>query len=185
MGMKRSTVATLVKTAKTGESAASRRGRDLLEVIVRRMQRITEDFYDIGEALREIQDEKLFRALGHATLGEVLKAHELMSRSKAFELIHIVKTVPRNEALTLGAEKAYALARLSAATPALDTPAEIAKDGIVVGGRRRKIEDVSAEQIAARARSVRGKAKVDPEERDTNRAAREVQAVEDRSALRL
>ena len=171
--MKKRKVNTLARAA---ESAGSRRANDLLELVVRRMQRITEDFYDIGEALRELQDKKLFRVLGFKTLGDLLKAHKLMSRSKAFELIHIVKTVPRKQALAFGPEKAYAMARLTAATPQLDTVEEIARDGVVVRGRRRPVSEVTAEQIESRARSVRGTAKVDPGERDARRAAREVQA---------
>lgn len=172
--MKRST--SLTKLAKQTATAASQHATDLVALIVRRMQRITEDFYDIGEALRELQDKKLFRALGYKTLDELLRANKLMSRSKAFELIHIVKTVPRKQALSLGPEKAYAMARLTAATPALDTVEELAKEGVIVRGRRRPIAEVTAEQIEERARKMKGRAKVDDEEREANRDAREVQA---------
>lgn len=165
------------KAKKATETAAGARARELIELIARRMQRITEDFFDMGQALRELHEKRLFVALGFKTLAELLETHGLMSRSKAFELIHIVKTVPRKEALALGADKAYALARLTAATKELDTVAEIANAGVVVRGRKRPVSELSVEDIERRAREERGKhGKVDPEERDAKRAAREVQA---------
>lgn len=159
------------------ESAAAIRARELIDLIARRMERITEDFFDMGEALRELEEKRLFVALGFKSLGELLKAHGLMSRSKAFELIHIVKTVPRRQALSLGSEKAYAIARLTAATKQLDTVEEIAKEGVVVRGRKRKVADLSAEEIEKLARKERGKhQKVAPEAREARSAARELQA---------
>lgn len=43
------------------------RAGELLAIIARRMQRIEEDFFDIGVALKELKDKKLFVALGHPT----------------------------------------------------------------------------------------------------------------------
>ncbi len=165
--------------AKTAETAAGKRARELLDLIARRMQRITEDFYDIGAALRELHEKKLFAALGFSSLAELLKAHRLMSRSRAFELMHIVKTVPRKQALTLGAEKSYALARLTAATKELDTVEELATGGLTVRGRKRSVEELSVREIDSTARAERSKAeppKVDPEAKAAAQSARTIQA---------
>jgi hypothetical protein len=165
--------------AARAESAAARRARELLELVARRMQRITEDFYDIGTALRELHEKKLFAALGFASLGDLLKAHRLMSRSRAFELIHIVRTVPRKEALTLGAERSYALARLTAATKAFDTVEELADEGVVVGGRRRKVEDVPIRELEKKVQEERRKnkpARIDAAAAEATNTAKTVQA---------
>jgi len=169
-------VGALVKQA---ETAGARRARELLELIARRMQRITEDFYDIGNALRELHEKKLYAAVGFASLGAMLKAHGLMSRSRAFELIHIVRTVPRKEALTLGAEKSYALARLTAATKELDTVEELADEGVVVRGRKRKVEDLTIRELEKKVQDERRKSKparIDEDAEVAGRKARAVQA---------
>ncbi|MBI2394216.1 MAG: hypothetical protein HYV09_31890 [Deltaproteobacteria bacterium] len=169
----------LARLAKSTETAAVKRAHELLELIARRMQRITEDFYDIGTALRELQDKKLYAALGFASLGELLKARRLMSRSRAFELMHIVKTVPRKQALALGAEKSYALARLTAATKEIDTVEELVTAGVEVRGRKRSVDDLSVRELETRVREERVKsrhAKVDPQEKEAARVARVIQA---------
>lgn len=165
--------------AKSAETAATRRAKELIDLIARRMQRITEDFFEIGAALRELHEKKLYASLGFASLGDLLKAHDLMSRSRAFELIHIVRTVPRREALELGAEKAYALSRLTAATKQLDTVEELAEQGVIVGGKRRKVEDLSVRDLQRTVKAERTKShpvKPDPEAKEAAAKARAVQA---------
>lgn len=161
-----------------GGGAAEKRAQALLELIERRKARIAEDFYEIGEALRELQRKKLYLALGHATFGEMLKARGIMGLSQAKKLIGVVAALPRDKALTLGPEKAYALTRYTAATPEVDTPAWLLDQGATIAGKR--VEEISVRELTAEAGKVREKAagpkRRDPEEQRARAAARTAQA---------
>ena len=74
----------------------------LLAIIRRRMTEVVEAFYDIGEALREIVDHKLYAVAGHKSLKVFLAAEKLLSARQAMKLIAVVRRVPREQALTLG-----------------------------------------------------------------------------------
>jgi hypothetical protein len=102
---------------------------ELLALIRRRMMEVVEGFYDIGEALREIVDHKLYGALDHASLGALLKAEGLVSLRQAAKLIAVVRKVPREQALLLGQERAYALVAYTGATPEPDSPAQLLAEG--------------------------------------------------------
>jgi hypothetical protein len=62
----KTTTDVLTADAKRLLATNKRRGHALLALIERRKDRITEDFYDIGEALRELLNNKLYVALGYA-----------------------------------------------------------------------------------------------------------------------
>ncbi|WP_437310232.1 hypothetical protein [Sorangium sp. So ce388] len=164
--------------ATKGGAAAEKRAQALLELIERRKARIAEDFYEIGEALRELQRKKLYLALGHASFGEMLKARNLMGLTQAKKLIGVVAALPRDRALALGPEKAYALTRYTAATPEVDTPAWLLDQGATVAGK--SLEEISVRELAAEAGKVRAQAagpkRRDPEEQRARSAARAAQA---------
>lgn len=159
-------------------AADRKRAEALLLLIERRKARIAEDFYDLGEALKEIQHKRLHLALGHASFADLLRARGIMGLSQAKKLIEVVSTLPRDKALTLGAEKAYALARYTAATPELDTPQSLLDQGAKIGGK--PIADLSVRDLAVATGKVRakaGKAKPTSEsEREAEQAARKFQA---------
>jgi hypothetical protein len=156
------------------------RAEQLVALVERRKRRIVEDFYDIGEALRELSRSKLYVELGHTSFEEMLEARQIMGRTQAFKLIEVVEAFTRVKALELGAEKAYALVRLAAATPAADSPQQLAERGVVVGRRRKAAGEASVREIAQETRQVRAKgrgaAEADPEQREASGAARRVQA---------
>lgn len=153
------------------------RAGELLAVIARRMQRIEEDFFDIGVALKELKDKKLFVALGDATFDAMLAKRIPIGRSQAYKLIAIADRVTRDEAIQLGEEKAYAIARLVAVTPDADTVASVLDKGVRVGTRERSAKAMSRREIDAVKRSiVKRSRKPDPAERDAKREARAVQA---------
>jgi hypothetical protein len=135
----------------------SRRASELLALIARRKARIVEDFYDIGEALRELFHKELYRALGHRSFEAMLKAHDVMSATQARKLITLVERIPRAEALALGQEKAYALVSYTTATPEPDVPAELARADAKIGGK--KLSKVSVRGLEAAAKQARGRAR--------------------------
>jgi hypothetical protein len=154
---KRTTSIVLARDAVKVVTAGAERAERLLDLIARRKTRIAEDFYDVGEALRELAKKKLYAALGHTSFGEMLDARKVMSRSQAAKLVAIVDAFPREEALRLGSERAYEISRLAAATPDLDSPATIMATGVTLRGRRHAAESLSVREIVAAAREARAR----------------------------
>ncbi len=165
------------KTATDKQAEAKRRRAEaLLALVQRRKQRITEDFYDIGEALRELLRKELYKALGFASFDELVETHELMGREQARKLITLVEHVPREEALKLGQEKAYALVAYTVATPEADVPAELARTDAKIGGK--PLSKASVRDIQAAAAEVRKKSpKKAPSDAERARVRRERELV--------
>ncbi|HEY1956113.1 MAG TPA: hypothetical protein VGH28_10875 [Polyangiaceae bacterium] len=131
---------TLAKTARARANA-------LLDQIDRKKDEVARAFYDLGDALRELNDKKLFAALGYATFDAMLADRDIMSAAQARKLIEVVHRFDRDMAQRLGAEKAYALARYVTRTKQDDYVADLVTEGFPVGGRRRPIDEVSVRQI--------------------------------------
>lgn len=175
-------VSALVARANAEKAAAlgRKKGRAeaLLALITRRKQRMVEDFYDIGEALRELLDQKLYAALGHASFEAMLAAHDVMGLTQAKKLIALVANVPRDQALALGQEKAYELVAYTAATPEADTPAALLAADAAIGGKplsRASLRELQAATKAVRAKQAAAKPK-SKAERDAARVARDARA---------
>jgi len=135
--------------------AKRRRAEALLALVQRRKQHITEDFYDIGEALRELLRKKLYEPLGFTSFDDLVRAHELMSVEQARKLIALVEHMPREEALRLGQEKAYALVAYTLATPDPDVPAEMVRTDAKLGDK--PLSETSVRDIKAAAAEARKK----------------------------
>lgn len=177
---KRQGSASLARAAEQTKGALKRRAAraaELLDLISRRVQRIEEDFFDIGAALHELKDKKLHIALGFRTFDEMLAKRAPIGRTQAYKLMAIVQKVSRAQALRLGEEKAYAVAQLVAATPDADSVASIIEGGVPVGKSRRPAATMSRREIDAVKRTlVRQKSPPKPDEVDARRTARAAQA---------
>jgi hypothetical protein len=158
------------------------RAEALLDLIARRVARIKEDFYELGAALKELRDEKLYAALGYRTFDDLLAKRRPIGRSQAYKLIALVENVSREQALELGEEKAYALARLAKATPTADTVDSLLDRGIEIGASHQRVKAMSVREIEkTRRRVVESHRKPPPEELAAKRAARDLQrALRDR-----
>jgi hypothetical protein len=137
-------------TAKVGAA----RAEALVALILRRKQRITEDFFDIGEALRELFYKKLYLSIGYPTFEVFIRDRKLFGETQARKLIAIVESFSREQALSLGLEKAFAVITYAAATPAHQVPQLVLASGI----SGTPVADLSIGDIAARAKSLRAKA---------------------------
>jgi hypothetical protein len=133
------------------------RARALLDSIARRKQRIAEDFYGLGEELRELRDKKLYaKVYGYSSFDVFLEERAVYSPTQARKLIAVVRGMSKARALKLGIEKAYAAVALAKATEAKDSADEIFEKGHKVCGKRpseASIDDFEAE--ARRAREMR------------------------------
>ncbi len=150
---KKTTPHALAADSKKQLAARKRRALSLLALIDRRKDRITEDFYDIGEALRELLNDKLYVALGFDTFEQMLEERRVMSRSQAAKLIRLVESIPRDEALRLGQEKAYALVTYTAATPEQDVPAALVRRNATIHGK--PLSQMSKRELQDAAKAAR------------------------------
>jgi hypothetical protein len=134
---------------------------DLLALVRRRVSEVVEGFYDIGEALREILDHKLYATAGHKSLEALLKAEGMMSFRQASKLIAVVREVPREKALAMGQERAYALVAYTNATPEDDSPARLLAANAPVS--KASVREIKAATREARARTRAKRPKTDAE----------------------
>ena len=144
----------IVATKAAAREARRKKLAALQRLIRRRLATVTESFYDVGVALREILEQKLYAAAGHASLGAYLGATKLLSLTLAEKLIAIVRQVPREDALAAGQERAFAMIALAAATPEADTAAELIAHG-TVDGEPAKTASVRAIRAEAKAQAAR------------------------------
>jgi hypothetical protein len=150
------TLASKARAASAKQAEAKRRRAEaLLALVQRRKQHITEDFYDIGEALRELLRKKLYEPLGFASFDDLVRAHDLMSVEQARKLVALVEHMPREEALRLGQEKAYALVAYTLATPEPDVPADLVRADVKLGDK--PLSEASVRDIKAAAAEARKK----------------------------
>ncbi|RLB49299.1 MAG: hypothetical protein DRJ42_21330 [Deltaproteobacteria bacterium] len=90
----------------------------LIVQIQKRQARIAEDFYQMGGALKALSRPALCDAAGHESFKHLLSARRLLKPTTADKLIAVVDHYSKAQAQELGLEKAYALSRFVAATPA-------------------------------------------------------------------
>jgi hypothetical protein len=179
------------KTALSGVKASpaqKRRLEALLETIERRKARIVEDFYDIGVALKEIVDKKLFLQAGVASFGELLDARKIMGKSQAYKLVAIARSVSREKAIEVGSEKAYELVRLTEETPEPDTVDDVLATGVrgPKDARRVDLKKLSSREIAQKRKEIaKSNAKPSEDERAAKRASRDAQAALRKAGLEV
>jgi hypothetical protein len=124
------------------------RAESLLQSIENRKREIGRAFYDLGTALRELHEKKLYGSLGYDSFDAMLQSRGVMSPAQARKLVEVVRSFERDTAERLGAEKAYALARYVARTKQDDDVDELVAEGFPLGGRRKSIDAVTVRQIA-------------------------------------
>lgn len=145
----------ITRTRDAAQAAHDARLTELSGEIRRKMAAVVDGFYEIGLALKEIRDRKLYAAPGHKTLSAFLKAERLVSPRQATKLIAIVENVTRERAIALGPERAYALVAYTDATPEADSVESLAAQGAPVTSRStREIQD---ETRATRPKSAAAK----------------------------
>ncbi len=116
--------------------------------------RITVSFYEMGEALGRILDDKLYLSLGYASFVELLQGENLLGPTQAKKLIAVRKSFDRDQALRVGPERAYALTRYVARTKATISPSELVEKGFPLRGRRTPVEQMPVRRIDEAGRAV-------------------------------
>jgi len=128
-----------------------------IALILRRRERIAEDFYDIGEALLRLKRPGVAEALKRESFKEVCEKDLAMSLASADELIAIVLHVKRRDAVRMGQSRALALVALAKATPEADTAATLATTRRALpSGKHIDVTKASVREIKAAAKEIRG-----------------------------
>lgn len=135
--------------------SAHSRAEKILERIAALKARIADDFFEIGEMLRELDRKKAYAHFGCENIGDLVEARELMSRAFAYRLIAIVEEVPRDIAVQLGSEKAHALTVYLRSTAAIDNARGIVARGVPFEGKRKLLADISARELLDLAQNAR------------------------------
>ncbi|MBW2460527.1 MAG: hypothetical protein JRH11_02690 [Deltaproteobacteria bacterium] len=148
----------------------------LIVQIQKRQARIAEDFYQIGVALKALSGPAVYQAAGHKSFKELLGARRLVKTTTAYKLIAVVDHYSKLQAQQLGLEKAYALTRFVAATPAADLAAVLVRENPLIG--RIPLDRISVRDLnlaTARVRRAATKPTADPEAKAARRTARALQ----------
>jgi hypothetical protein len=133
------------------------RARELVALVQEKIRAAAASFYDIGVALHELALPALYGALGYRSFEALVRTELGFSIDKARELMSVARGLKRTTALTLGATRAAAVIELTKATPADDTPEQVARGKVVVPGHRAPVhpKDMSAAAIERAASTVR------------------------------
>jgi hypothetical protein len=126
----------------------------LVDEVAKLKMVIASSFYEMGRALGELLDQKLYAVLGYKSFEALLDDRELVSARQARKFIDVAKAFRRDPAVMLGPEKAYALIRYCARTEKYDDPAELIAHGFPLGGKRKPIEGVTVRDIESATRTA-------------------------------
>lgn len=154
--------ALLENTAKLAARAQARlaaEGRVLISFIQERKAEIAAAFYDIGEALVKLKKPGIAQARGHASFYAMCDADLGLKATQVDELVDIATHLTRKDAIALGQSKAGAFARLAEATPAVDTPAGLARRGVRTPSGKSVTKKSSARAIDEASKEFRRIAK--------------------------
>lgn len=156
--------------------------KELIALIKRRRAEISDAFYDIGEALVVLQQRDMLSALGMKSFAELCESKLGISVSLAAQLVDVVKSMTREEAVAMGQSKAIAMVALAQATPAPDTPGELfAKGRVRVPGA----PDIDARTAGARRIATAAKQFRDASDKGAPRRGRTTTAEERAYAAKL
>ncbi len=143
-----------VVKARKATLGAARRGEAILAEIEQRKGDAARAFYRIGSLLLEMEQKRLWLAMGADSLMQLLEARNLMSETQAKKLMEVTRRYSEKSALTLGPELAYAVARHVARTKAKDSVEEIVTRGFPVGGRRKPVSEISIREVRRATREA-------------------------------
>ncbi|MBI5496223.1 MAG: hypothetical protein HY904_14465 [Deltaproteobacteria bacterium] len=171
MMVKKGAVHALKEELRGVQAEQRERLEELLALIERNVTAIKDAFFEVGTSLAEINNNRLYVAAGYASFSEMLEARGLMSTAQAAKLIAVAQLVPRESAIEIGHEKAYALTRYAQA-------GGVAVKGLLNGKiDGRPIRELTVREFNAATRKLqarRGPGRQDG--REERKAAREAQA---------
>lgn len=134
--------------------------KELIAVVRRKRQEISEAFYDIGLALQRLKSREMRLALGYATFEQFCTERLGIAVELAARLVDVVGAMTREEAIAAGQSRAFALVAVAEATPEADTPGQLLRRGKVKvpGGREVDTKKASTRALLGAAKDIRAAA---------------------------
>jgi hypothetical protein len=170
-------VAGALTAARTAEAALRREAEALLAIVEQRKKGLAVDFYELGRALTELLDRKLYTVVGFPTFAAMVEGRRLMSRALAWRLVAIYRSLPKGLAAKLGPEKAFewlGVLKLEAGPGA--TPADVQRLAAArTQAEGRPVTGFSRNELAALREKTKARldaARTDPGAADAHRTAR-------------
>lgn len=122
-----------------------------LEESVARINQLRTDLagnsYDLGQELRKIHEEELWKARGHESFKEFIEKDLEISRSMAYRLIDVTKQFDRATFESVGSRKLALIAGIQDAE-ARDAALESAKAGASTSDVKRQVDDAKGKPAA-------------------------------------
>jgi hypothetical protein len=112
--------------AEVAKAEVLRQARTDVELVRARIDRIKQDFFEIGVVLGRLKQPAAYGALGYASFAELCKRALKLSVTTALELVSISANMSPELARGVGQKNALELVTLCRATPEDDTPEEMA-----------------------------------------------------------
>ncbi|MFO0747162.1 MAG: hypothetical protein U1F43_16085 [Myxococcota bacterium] len=140
---------------RSAKAALRARGEELLAKAVALKERIARDFWELGRLLTTMRDEDVHAALGYERLDDMLDDRLGLARTAAWKLMAIAEQLPRDEAVKLGQEKAYAVVVYAKSTGAPEDAATLAKTDAPIGGK--PLSQATVRELVAAAAAARPK----------------------------
>jgi hypothetical protein len=174
----------VVSVTATREAAKARRQDDaeraleLLHLVQRRAADVKDAFFDMGAAFADLANNRLYLALGHPTFEELVKKETPFSLSQVKKFMVVAELVPRDDALMLGTERAYAVTRLAPLLPDGKPIKALLREAALVDGK--PASELSAREIQDEVQRLRArqrpKPRTQPDVENHRKLARETQA---------
>lgn len=141
------------KAASPGRTTTSSdlraRAETLTDSIIVDLATLAQTFWQIGEKLHEIIDDRLFVSLGFDDFGDYVEARLGVAIAQAYKMVRVVRNYARGDAEKLGLERATSLVRY-AKHVGVD-PGELVREDAVVGDKPVSLASVRDIDLAARA----------------------------------
>lgn len=152
----------------------------LIAEVRRDLEGVARLFYAMGERLRRILDEELYRVVGYETFAECVASEFSVALRQVSKMIGIARTYVKSDAERAGVERAYALIGYCEALGDGTEPGQIVREDRLVG--ELPFSASSVRDIVAATRALKATRRRDPRK---VAAAREAKALgqEVRSAL--
>jgi hypothetical protein len=137
-------------------------------------------FYEMGEALLELLDKKLYAAIGYKSFEAMIEDRDIIGLTQAKKFVEVRRSFDRESALRIGSEKAFALARYCARVRDEEDPRAYLERGFpLINGKRKNVDQVSLRdiQLATKLAVTRQKGEFDTTDlakRDAELVARQV-----------
>ena len=170
-----------MKHSPTVVSASGRRAAiALTDAIKLDLRSIGALFWEVGEKLRRVSDERVYTQLGYATFREYLDGELSVSARQAFKMVAIVRAYVRDDAEAIGFERGAALITYARAHGSAVDPGQLVRDDAAIGDKpisACSVRDLRAAAMEARRQRLLSRSRSQAARSEARRVKEVVQAL--------